>query len=205
MPSAGAGNHWIDWVELELRKTIDSDPIIRGTFLLRSDGYVADKKGNDLLEIYGENFSLLEQNSYYVVIKHRNHLPISSQPVRIYTEKTSAITLDFTDINSIYSKDADLVRHVKELDRIGMRSIFGMPVGNVLFNNLISIGSASEIQLNGMKSNTRGYHLYDVSFDGTVIWNISDVLKSNDKNVGKVNDAYIVYKNRDMFSEVPEK
>lgn len=205
LPSAGAGNHWIDWVELELRKTIDSDPIIRGTFLLRSDGYVADKKGNDLLEIYGEKFSLLEQNSYYVVIKHRNHLPISSQPVRIYTEKTSAITLDFTDINSIYSKDADLVRHVKELDRIGMRSVFGMPVGNVLFNNLISIGSASEIQLNGMKSNTRGYHLYDVSFDGTVIWNISDVLKSNDKNVGKVNDAYIVYKNRDMFSEVPEK
>ena len=79
-----------------------------------------------------------------------------------------------------------------------------MAVGNILGNSLISIANPNEIQLNGME-NTAGYYLLDVNFDGVIKWTSEDLLQNNGTDAQEGSDAYIVYKNRDLFSEIPEK
>lgn len=201
LPEAGEGRQWIDWVVVELRKSIGAEATLRDTMLLRSDGYVTDLSGNELLTVFGENFSLLEQNAYYVVIKHRNHLPIASVKSRIYTEADMATLVDLTDVRYIYSKDGDLARHMKELNRNGLKPLWGMAVGNVLENNLITVANPNEIQRKGMHT-IKGYYLLDVNFDGLVKWAAEGILETNQVSVDEADDAYVVYKNRNLFSEI---
>lgn len=204
LPDAGGGRHWIDWVVMELRKEIDAVPSIRDTLLLRSDGYVTDLEGNDLLTVLGEDFSLLTQNAYHVVIKHRNHLTLASKKMRVYTEPSTAALVDLTDARNIFTRDGDIARHCKELGRESIKPFWSMAVGNILGNSLISIANPNEIQLNGME-NTAGYYLLDVNFDGVIKWTSEDLLQNNGTDAQEGSDAYIVYKNRDLFSEIPEK
>lgn len=203
LPRAGAGRQWIDWVTLELRKTIDGAAVIRDSLLLRSDGFVTDRTGNELLTVIGENFSLLEQNAYYVVVKHRNHLPVASTKCRIFTEVDMATLIDLTDARYVYSKDGDLARHMKEFNRNGLKAVWGMAVGNVLDNSMISIANPNEIQRK-LNTNVKGYYLHDVNFDGMVKWASDGILEMNKVVVDPADDAYIVYKNRNLFSEIPE-
>ena len=204
LPDAGAGRQWIDWVVLELRKTIDAEATIRDTLLLRSDGYVTDRSGNEMLTVFGENFSLLQQNAYYVVIKHRNHLPIASTKSRIFTEQDMATLVDLTDARYIYSKDGDLAKHMKELNKNGLKSVWGMAVGNILDNALITVANPNEIQRKGQTTGQKGYYLHDVNFDGAVKWAAEGILDMNRLKVDEADDAYMVYKNRNLFSEIPE-
>ena len=124
--------------------------------------------------------------------------------MRVYTEPSTAALVDLTDARNIFTRDGDIARHCKELGRESIKPFWSMAVGNILGNSLISIANPNEIQLNGME-NTAGYYLLDVNFDGVIKWASEDLLQNNGTDAQEGSDAYIVYKNRDLFSEIPEK
>ena len=80
----------VDWLLVELRSSTDASSIIaRKAAFLRSDGFVTALDGISPLT-FGSSLS----NSYYIVIKHRNHLAImSSSPVALVN---GSIKYDFT-------------------------------------------------------------------------------------------------------------
>lgn len=83
-------NNIIDWVLVELKETINGDAITSKSFLLRNDGKIVADDG------INENLSLnAPQGLYYIVIKHRNHLPIMSSTA-LELNSTSSSIYDFT-------------------------------------------------------------------------------------------------------------
>ncbi len=65
----------VDWLMLELRSALDSTQIVSTkSVLLQKDGHVVDVLGNQ--EIVFDSIAI---DSYYLVVKHRNHLGIMTQ------------------------------------------------------------------------------------------------------------------------------
>lgn len=63
----------VDWVLVELRDKNNSSQIVKScTAFLLSDGNIVDSDGGSSLK-----FEVAEDN-YYIVIKHRNHIPVMS-------------------------------------------------------------------------------------------------------------------------------
>ena len=73
-------NGIIDWVLVSLREDLsESSEVARRAGLLKSDGTIVDLDGTSPLAF------VIDEGSYYVVVEHRNHLPImSSVPVPIH-------------------------------------------------------------------------------------------------------------------------
>jgi hypothetical protein len=64
----------VDWVLVELRKTTAASSVdARRACFIKSDGSIVDLDGTSPVE-----FDKTSGNSYYVVIRHRNHLAIMS-------------------------------------------------------------------------------------------------------------------------------
>ena len=79
----------VDWVMIELRS--DSTTIVsRRAELLLSDGSVVDIDGSSPVKFKG-----ISDGNYYIVIKHRNHLPImSANPISL--SSTNSLLYDFS-------------------------------------------------------------------------------------------------------------
>ncbi len=92
-------NTIVDWVLIELRTDLTTK-VKRFAALLNNDGQVLNTDGSN-------NFSnqKITDGNYYLVIYHRNHLPVmSASKISI---KNSVINYDFTtDVNKAYGKNA---------------------------------------------------------------------------------------------------
>ncbi len=85
----------VDWVVVELRKSISAKAdFVKTGFLLR-DGSIINPDGRGLISFP----DTLSSRDYYVVVHHRNHLSMmTSQPWRLVDEDAQIFkTLDFTD------------------------------------------------------------------------------------------------------------
>ena len=87
----------VDWVFVELRSTADGEAEASRSFFLRNDGMVTDDDGATTdLSLTGA-----DDGSYFIVVKHRNHLAVMSataQPLN----SSSALLYDFTDSSEKY-------------------------------------------------------------------------------------------------------
>jgi len=104
-------NSIVDWVFLELRSSVDPTIVVETrSALIQRDG--------DIVEVDGESpvyFPVTEDNNYYIVIKHRNHLGIMTKdPIQMDRNLLAPIALDFTDgttpihgSNGMREKDLD--------------------------------------------------------------------------------------------------
>ncbi len=118
----------VDWILVELRSGITSNTIIsRRAAFIKNDGNIVDLDGTSPLR-----FDFVSSGSYYLVIRHRNHLAImSSVPV---TLSTSSALYDFTTSQSkayginpmfslgnglfgMYSGDGDANGGISSIDR----------------------------------------------------------------------------------------
>ncbi len=78
MEAVDTANHpanLVDWVMVELRSTYNGSPVANGRragFLL-TDGSIVDTNGTTL------RFWNVTEGHYYIVVKHRNHLPIMTR------------------------------------------------------------------------------------------------------------------------------
>lgn len=81
----------VDWVLVELRKgTAANTTVGRRAALLKSDGTIVDIDGTSQVK-----FNRIVPGNYYIVVRHRNHLPImSANPVSL--SFTNSLQYDFS-------------------------------------------------------------------------------------------------------------
>lgn len=205
LPNENWGGKWpqlgerkgIDWVTLEIREedVVRGKVVFSGQFLLLDDGTVVGRDGKETLAIANTDFS----KSYYLVVKHRNHLAIGSRrALKLAMKREEAVLMDMRLLDNIYISYGDLQQHVCWLGQADRLSLFGMYVGDVFENALISINNVNE----GIwqTEDKRGYYKADVDFDGvvTVPRNLDEI----DAPGFETNDLSKIYNNRDKFSEI---
>ena len=91
----------VDWVLVELRATASGATVAQAVGCLLSDGSVTDTTGTNGLEFAG----LESSTSYYVVVKHRNHLAVMSNVAVSIDESNGSVEHDFTVSGSSYGGD----------------------------------------------------------------------------------------------------
>jgi len=96
-------NAIVDWVWIELRDANDTTQVAYSrSALLQRDGDIVDVDGTSVLD-----FST-EEDTYYVVIKHRNHLGIMTSSAITFVENDT-VSLDFSTNTSIVNGGTNAV------------------------------------------------------------------------------------------------
>ncbi len=159
----------VDWVMIELRAALDRHAVYRHSAFLRSDGQIMDENGNAYVNVFAD-----KNNSYYIVIRHRNHLAVvSERPVNF---STGTASWDFTDnLAQYYGNDAALL----------MEGVYGMWAGD---GNQSGIVTIADINVSLNNRDHVGYHLGDHNLSGIVT----------------ISDANIAFKNRDAATNVQQ-
>ncbi|MBI5471262.1 MAG: DUF1349 domain-containing protein [Ignavibacteriae bacterium] len=160
----------VDWVLIELRSSTASTTKVgtRAAFIKRS-GRVVDTNG-----ISDVTFPGVKTGSYYLVLKHRNHLPIMT---------ASAIALGTS--STLYSFTTAQTQAYGSSPMVQLATgVFGLPAGDV--NSSLIITSADANNVFGALNATT-YNSNDV--------NLSGVVTSADANT--------IFSNLDKSSQVP--
>ncbi len=157
------GTHGIvDWLELELRTLNEPELVInRCAALLRRNGQVVATDGFSPIKMIP-----IGADSVYLVIKHRNHLPVMSPPI----SSTDTLDFDFT------ISDCNVLLGVGIGQKEISPGIWAMVGGEIIQDNQINGNDkAAWTLLNGTFSPI--YHEVDLNLDGDVngsdkaIWN----------------------------------
>ena len=133
----------VDWVLIELRSSQNPESVIsKRAALLRNDGVIIETDGTT-----GINFKNVLYGSYYITIRHRNHLSVmSSVPVQL---SPSNILYDFTKslanaygqnsmteittgLFGMYAGDGDANGNINDIDR---NDIWSVQNGNIGYLN----------------------------------------------------------------------
>ncbi|MFN3783178.1 MAG: hypothetical protein ACK4R6_04640 [Spirosomataceae bacterium] len=119
-------NALVDWVFLELRSSTDQTAIVDSrAALVQRDGDIVDLDG-----ISPVSFATAPINSYYVVVRHRNHLGVmTANPVAL---TATATTVDFTSASTSLYRVAELDIHQPTVAVTQGRALWA---GNVLINS----------------------------------------------------------------------
>lgn len=166
----------VDWVVIELRDKLNSSTVVNTrSALLQRDGDVVDLDGISPLRM------AVADDSYFVSIRHRNHMPaMLSSTVALSSSTTNSI--DFTASSaSTYGSDA----------QVDVGGVMALWAGNVIADNVIKYTGASNdrdailVLIGGsVPTNTSiGYGNEDVNMDGIVKYTGA----SNDRDVVLVN------------------
>ncbi len=142
----------VDWVLVELRTSAEASSKAgqRAGFLL-TDGRVVDLDGSSPISFNG-----LSGSAYYVVVRHRNHLPVMSASAVDFSSGTGAY--DFTNAqNKAFGSYA-----MKELES----SVFGLYAGDADGNG--QIANSDTIIRWWPEIGTAGYRMGDFNLNGQV-------------------------------------
>ena len=182
----------VDWVLVELRNTTESTTLAgRKAAFIKKDGSIVDIDGNSCMNIYG-----VKPGSYYVVLRHRNHLSaMSSVPIPL---SETSVFFDFSNGGAVYGNNP-----LKDLGN----GAFGLYSGDTNADNKVRFVGASndrkliltEVGLSDLTNTINNtYSSADVNLDGMVKF----MGAANDRNpilttVGVTDLTTIV------FSQVP--
>jgi hypothetical protein len=147
----------VDWVLIELRDTTNiedanqSTVIQRKACFLNSSGQVVNLDGSPLVR-----FTTKIEDSLFVVVRHRNHLPvISAVPL---VKNLGTYSYDFTSVASVYGGTNAL----KDLGN----GLFGMIAGDMNGDGIIDyLDKSTEWDL---EAGTSGYKNADLNLNGQV-------------------------------------
>jgi len=161
----------VDWVLIELRTAREDSSIkYRTTALLKNNGNLQDPCGNEYLTITN-----MPGGNYYVVVKHRNHIPVmSSIPVILSEDSVSAYDFSSSANQAYGNTEAELGENV-----------FGIYSGDGNGNGIINDFDYKDIWKN--ENGTMGYKAGDFDLNGGV--NIADKNLYWKINHGKVSQV----------------
>lgn len=209
----------VDWVVVEVREAIGKPSVASDTFLLRNDGQIIDRYGNDTLGLQNTT-KLWGSANHYIVVKHRNHISVVTKDVVAVVDeanKAGVQTVDFTQENTLYCPaGSTLDLHAWKAGS----GLWGLAAGYDLGsadeelipgNQLVSISNPNAAKFATIKevqATYRGYYWRDVTLDGIVEWPADiapgdDMFSNTNKNLYKSRDAWILHKNRNKFSALP--
>ncbi len=99
----------VDWVLIELRSdTASTTTLASSAAFVKSDGAVVDLDGTSAVA-----FSSLDSGNYFIVVRHRNHLPVMSSARVVCDIDTSPSPYDFSlSQSSAFSTGADGLKAV---------------------------------------------------------------------------------------------
>jgi hypothetical protein len=160
----------VDWVLVELRTgTAAATKVAMRAAFIKSNGAVVGLDGASAV-----GFSGVSAGSYYIVLRHRNHLAVmSAAPVALTT--TSAV-YDFTaGLGQYYGGEA------KEL----AGGSFGMYAGDVTANGAVVL--AQELTVVRANNLQQRYDHADVNMNGAVVLSQElTVVRGNNLRITKV-------------------
>lgn len=162
----------VDWTLVELRQNPSGPAIARQSFFLRKDGYVTESDG--LTTQIGIPHT--DSGSYYLVIRHRNHLTVMSRNT-VALDTSSAVLYDFSpDTTRYYGSHACV--------NIQASGTWGLFAGDVNGSGVID---QTDMALNWNDRNKSGYFSADCNMDAIV----------------NARDRSVVYNNRNKRTAVP--
>ncbi len=139
-----------DWVLVQLRSTIDGSAVVSHSAFLHKDGRIVADNGTS-----GDIPLAVDAGSYYIVVKHRNHIAVMSDET--HGLATSSSTLyDFTTGTDKYRDAAG-----KELET----GVYGMYSGDTDASGTVD---ASDRAATWNDRNNTGYQDSDCDLSGTV-------------------------------------
>ncbi len=141
----------VDWVLIEIRGgTTGNSQIGRRAGLLKRNGVVVDLDGNSLL-----HFPSINTGNYYVVVHHRNHLPIMSK--NLVPLGPNSILYDFTNsIDKAYGTNSMVLLSPGK---------YGAFAGDDDSNNSVNVLDYGIVANNLLLT---GYRSGDTNMDGTI-------------------------------------
>lgn len=144
----------VDWVLVELRTgTAANTTVGRRAALLKSDGSIVDLDGLSQVKFNG-----ITPGNYYIVIRHRNHLPImSANPISL--NSTNSLLYDFSTAQTqAYGNNP-----MKDLGG----GVFGMYAGDVNADG--NVDYTNDILNKWLPSfGFHGYYSEDINLNGDV-------------------------------------
>ncbi|MBO9565673.1 MAG: carboxypeptidase regulatory-like domain-containing protein [Niastella sp.] len=163
----------VDWIWLELRNNADPTQVVAArSALLRRDGSIVDLDG--VSPVYFNNTA---NGSYYIAVRHRNHLGVMTlAPVALNTSTATAI--DFSSpATATWGTDA----------RTNQGGVMMLWAGDANGDGTVSYNGGNNdknavlgaVGLTTSNNVLTIYHLTDVNMDGSVKYNGA----ANDKNV----------------------
>ncbi len=140
----------VDWVYLEVRSTADGAAVPNGkrAAFLKSDGSVVDLDGTSPVKI--EN---VPSGNYFVVVGHRNHLPVMSAGTT-YLNGLSSLYDFSTGLNKYYGGEA-----------ASLSGLFGLFSGDANQSFFVSATDFTVVENNLLQAN---YNVADLNLNGTV-------------------------------------
>ena len=142
----------VDWVFVELRSYLTGSALDSKSMFLKSDGHICDPYYDH------PGFANIGCGSYYVVIRHRNHLAIISENACQFKDEGTAAQIDLTTAANIYGTGG-----IKELEP----EVFGMYCGDI--NDDCEITTMDYTKwYNSYFQGSSGYNSSDVNLDGEV-------------------------------------
>ncbi len=160
----------VDWVLVEIRSgTAASSTIARRAAFLKANGVVVDLDGYSPL-----GFAGLEGGSYYVVLRHRNHLAVmSASPVTL--NQTSSL-YNFSGSNqSVYGTNPQIQLRT---------NLFGLYAGDANVSGIVTSADANTVF---SRLNQPGYSFDDINLSG----------------ITTAADANMVFGNLNQATQVP--
>ncbi|GEM_PF-4908669 len=125
-------NDIVDWILLELR-TDENNSFHKEAALLNRNGYVVESDGSTPFK-----FKNVNKGDYFLVIYHRNHLPLMSSQ-KIHVDQSGAAEYDFTkNANSSFGGSDALVKFND--------GYFGMIAGDADANGVINVLDNGKVQ-----------------------------------------------------------
>lgn len=168
--STGATTDIVDWVLLELRDaTTPTTVLARRAAFIRVDGRIVDLDGTSDVTFTG-----VSAPSCYVVVRHRNHLPIRSASTIALSG--TATLYDFTTAESKAYQDGTITSNAAMQDVSGGGTVFAMWGGNANSNTKVSftgVNNDSGTILGALGGNqgtalSSVYNSADLNLDGNV-------------------------------------
>ncbi len=143
-----------DWVQVKLRSDVNSPVWSERSFFVKSDGSVVDEDGTTTeLPLYGVN-----EDPFYILIYHRNHLAVMSASAQTLTEGEPAL-YDFTTGSDKYYG----TNGAKEL----ATNTWGLWAGDSDASNAINASDYTAWKTSAA-AGTSGYRTEDLNLDGKV-------------------------------------
>lgn len=165
----------VDWIGLQFRPDL-STILLDTVAFLHTDGNVIGVDGATLRLEY----EALPAGTYYVVVYHRNHLPVMSVNL-----------IDFIDVNVLYdfTQSQEVALSVNQSAMIPIvigtqNTIFAMIAGDV--NNDGIVNAVDRNSIKNSRNSSVGYFVTDINLDGVVTVVDSTIVHNNSFRISQL-------------------
>jgi hypothetical protein len=154
----------VDWVLVELRTgTAAASKVATRAAFVKSNGAIVDLDGTSTV-----GFPDLAAGSYYIVVRHRNHLALMSAG-SVALSITSPLFDFTTGLEKVYGGDAALLA----------TNLYGLWAGDVTANGMVRYNQSANDRLpilqriggTNVNASAAGYYPEDVNMNGVVKYN----------------------------------